>query len=318
MNLQEYRQLLAEKEELQRLLAELPADREIERIGLESRKQDIEAALATQTLPSREPIYARLTFRGKPIVGSHGIFAEFGANAVNAFAKAVSSIGASMDRPLGTRGQLPKQDEFRLLITGTALGSFGFRLEEAAQEDLTLFPLQPVLESAIEQTQAIMRATLGSDDELTDALADADSRALDALRKFLDEMANNEAVCSLEFKGDIFRFADVEQLRRSSNRLQQDNIHESEETLIGLFLGVLPNRRTFEFQVTDTQEIITGKVSNKIEDPTQINHILEQSVSISVHTRSVGEGKPRFALLSYSATGSPEETNDHDHGGGRE
>ena len=52
MNLQQYRQLQAERGTLEKLLADLPADRVIERIGLEARKQEINAALAAQPAPA--------------------------------------------------------------------------------------------------------------------------------------------------------------------------------------------------------------------------------------------------------------------------
>ena len=79
MNIQEYHQLQADRATLEILLDQLPASSVIERIGLEARKREIENALASQAAPTREPIRTRLTFSGKPIVGSHGMFAEFGA-----------------------------------------------------------------------------------------------------------------------------------------------------------------------------------------------------------------------------------------------
>ena len=300
MNLQQYRQLQAERGTLEKLLADLPADRVIERIGLEARKQEINAALAAQPAPAREPVRAKLTFRGKPIVGSHGIFAEFGALVVGAFSDAVTAMGASQSGALGARGVLPGRDEYRLLITGTAPGSFGFQFEEATVENLTLFPRESPVEPAIQQAKVIMEASLGTDDELTEALSETDPRALDALRKFLDAMVKNEAVCALEFKGDVFRFADVEQVRRSLGRLGQENIHESEETLVGSFLGVLPHRRTFEFQIAETGEVIAGKVGRNVADAATINQVRERPATIQVHTRRVGEGRPRYVLLGYS------------------
>jgi hypothetical protein len=315
MTLQEYRQLQAERSALERLLEELPEGREIERLGFDARKHEIEEALATQPVPSRDPVRARLTFRGKPIVGSHGIFAEFGALVVGAFSDAVAALGASQSCTLGARGVLPSHDEYRLLITGTAPGSFGFQFEEATVEDLSLFPKESPVEPAIDQAKAIMRATLGTDDELTDALAETDPRALDAIRRFLDAMSKNEAVCALEFKGDVFRFADVEQVRRSMARLEQDNIHESDETLVGAFLGVLPHRRTFEFRLGQSTDIISGKVGRALADPAAINHVLDQFVTVEVHSRRVGDGRPRYVLLGYHTdTSLPGPTGDGPHG----
>jgi hypothetical protein len=298
MNIQERHQLLAEKTSLERMLASLPESSVIDRMSLEARKAAVEQTLAAEPVPAREPVRARLTFRGKPIVGSHGMFAEFGAQAINAFADAVAAIGASQTTALGTRGALPNRDEYRLLITGTALGSFGFELEESPQYR-PLFPEMFGVDHAIGQTLKIMEASLATDDELTEAIAEADPRAVEALRGFLQTLAEQEAVCTLEFKKEVFRFSDVGQVRRSENRLRQDNIHEEDKSLSGRFLGVLPHRRTFEFKLTDSQEIIVGKVGTDILDAGRINQILEQDINIQVHTKCAGTGKPKYTLLGY-------------------
>lgn len=305
MNIQERHQLLAEKTSLERMLAGLPESSVIDRMSLEARKAKVEKELAAVPFPSREPVRVRLTFRGKPIIGSHGMFAEFGAKAINAFADAVAAIGASQTTALGTRGALPNREEYQLLITGTAVGSFGFELEEAPKDEM-LFPEMSLVDHAIEQTRKIMEASLGSDDELTEAIADVDPRAVEALRGFLVTLADQEAVCALEFKEDVFRFADVGQVRRSEGRLRQDNIHEEEKSLSGHFLGVLPHRRTFEFEVAETQEIIAGKVGPDIEDADSINHILRRPLTIQVYTKRAGTGRPRYTLLSYKQTKTTE------------
>ncbi len=298
MNIQERHQLLAEKTSLERMLATLPESSVIDRLSLEARKDEVEKALNAAPVPAREPARARLTFRGKPIVGSHGIFAEFAAKAINSFTAAVAALGASQTTVLGTRGALPNREEYQLMITGTALGSFGFELEEAPKDE-QLFPEQSLVDHAIEQTRRIMEASLGTDDELTEAITDADPRAVEALRGFLQTLADQEAVCALEFKEEVFRFADVGQVRRSEGRLNQDNIHEEDKSLSGLFLGVLPKRRTFEFQMADTQELITGKVGPGIEDAGSINNVLRRPLTIQVRTKRAGTGRPKYTLLSY-------------------
>jgi hypothetical protein len=293
MNIQEYRQLQAERGALAGLINALPVSRVIERLGLESRKAEIEAELASRVVPPPEPARVRLTFRGKPIVGSHGIFAEFGAAVVTAFADAVAAIGASQVTQLGARGAIPNRDAYRLLITGTALGSFGFELEEPP----SVFSEPSPVAAAIEQAKAIMRASLASDDDLADAVSDADPRALEALRTFLKAMADQDAVCTLDFRGEVFRFADVGQVRRSWDRLGQDNIHEDTRRIEGAFQGVLPKRRTFEFADAESQEIIAGKVGAGIPDASAINRVLDQPTTIEVQVTRVGSGSPRYVLL---------------------
>lgn len=298
--------MLAEKTSLERMLASLPESSVIDRMSLEARKAEVEEALAAAPTPARQPVHARLTFRGKPIVGSYGMFAEFGAKAISTFTDAVAAIGASQITALGTRGALPNREEYQLLITGTAVGSFGFELEEAPSGE-TLFPEMSSVDHAIEQTLRIMEASIGTDDELTEAIADADPRAVEALRAFLQTLADQEAICALEFKEEGFRFADVGQVRRSEGRLRQDNIHGEDKRLSGQFLGVLPHRRTFEFQVSESDEIITGKAGKDIEDAAAINDILERSLTIQVHAKRAGSGRPKYTLLSYEQP----ETSEH-------
>ena len=300
MNIQEYHQLLAERKTLERLIDQLPTSSVIDRLSLESRKQEVEEAIAAQPTPMREPAHVRLTFQGKPVVESYGVFVEFGAAVVNRFADAVTAIGSSQNIALGARGPIPKSEDYRLLITGTAIGSFGFELEEASTDTKgMLFPEMSLVESAIEQVKMIMEASLSSDDKLTDAISETNPRALDAIRAFLKTMADQDAICAIEFKGETFRFADVGQVRKSEERLSKDNIHEADQDIMGHFQGVLPKRRTFEFLVADTKEVISGKVGPSIEDVSEINHILEKPLKIQVHTKRVGEGKPRYVLMSY-------------------
>ena len=300
MKIQEYRQSQAERTTLENMLKRLPASSVIERKSLELRKKKVEERIALQETFSMQPTQIRLTFRGKPIVGTHGIFADFGAIAVNAFANAVATIGASQNTMLGSRGRLPKSEDYRFLITNIVQGSFGFELEEAPRSDF--FPELSPLKSAIEQTMLILEATVGTDEGLTEAVSDADPRALAALRAFLKKMADQEAVCTLEFKDNVFRFSDVGQVRQSARRLSQDNIHEEVLDISGYFQGVLPTRRTFEFLNEDTGEVISGKIDFAVEDADAINNILNRSTNISVRSRRVGTARGRYFLLSYEET----------------
>jgi len=63
-----------------------------------------------------------------------------------------------------------------------------------------LFPEMSLVGHAIDQTRRIMEALLGSDDELTEAIADVDPRAVEALCEFLQTLADQEAVCALSSK----------------------------------------------------------------------------------------------------------------------
>ena len=309
MNTQDVRFLRAEQATLESLIKQLPASSVIERQGLEFRKRKVEEALAVPEAPDRQPAQLRLTFRGRPIAGSHGMFADFGAAAVAAFTDAVAAIGVSRNTSIGSRERLPNRESYRLLITDTASGSFGFELQEAPQDHafdedhgLDLFHDPSAVESAVDLTVSLLEATVDTDEKLTEAIADTHPRALKALRAFLKQMVDHEAVCAVEFKDHVFRFADVGQVRQSEIRLGQDNLFEEELNLSGRFRGALPARREFEFLSGESGEVISGKIDTSIKDADAINEILDRPVRIRVHARRVGSARARYVLLDYDHT----------------
>ena len=83
-------------------------------------------------------------------------------------------------------------------------------------------------------------------------------------------------------------------------RLSKDNIHEEDQEIIGAFQGVLPKGRTFEFVVDESEEVISGKVGLEIEDANEINSVLHRKMIIKLHTKRIGQGKPRYTLVQYA------------------
>jgi hypothetical protein len=297
MNRQNYQLILAERSQLRQMLERIPEDDVIDRISIQARLRDADALVAESAAFGREPARVRLTFRGQPVVGSYGIFADFGTAAVSKFIDAVASVAASLNAPLAATGPIPNRVQNQLLITSTATGSFGFELEEYVGEQMPLVEELTPVALALLQTQALLQGTLGTDDELADTAADSDPRALNSVRMFLDTLVGAEATCAIEYGEHSFRFNDVGQVRRSLERLSQDNLREEEQHLHGEFQGVLPKRRTFEFAISGQTDIIIGKVSSAIPDASILNDLLHQSVRIKVMTTRVGNGRPRYVLL---------------------
>lgn len=295
MNNEDRQHLLAERTFLQRLLAKTPATARLTRMSDEARLRKVEAQLAALPADERTPARARLTFDGVPVIRSHGIFADFGMKAVSSFTEAVASVAASLSAPLAAMGPIPNRDQNQLLITSTAVGSFGFELEEYRAEQLALEEASPVA-TALERTQALLQSTLGNDDDLADIASETDPRALDKVRTFLKVLADNSAVCALQYGGSGVRFTDVGQVSRSLARLAADNLHESEEQLRGEFVGVLPNSRSFEFRLASDGQIIRGKVSPRVQNVDTINDHLHSAVQIYVTRTQVGNGRPRYLL----------------------
>jgi len=297
MNHEDRQHLLAERSFLLRMLAKTPEKASLTRMSDQARLRKVEARLAELPAQCKAPSRARLTFDGAPVVGSHGIFVEFGTKAMNSFAEAVASVAASLSAPLAAVGPIPNRDQNQLLITDTASGSFGFELEEHHSNRLELDDESPVA-MALDRTQTLLSSTLGDDDELADIASETDPRALEKVRAFLKVLADNNAICTLQYGGRSVRFTDVGQVIRSLARLAADNLHESEDQLEGKFLGVLPNSRSFEFKLASDEQIIRGKISPRLRNIESLNEHLHQRVQIDVARTQVGNGQPRYLLIS--------------------
>lgn len=290
-------QLLGERTALQRMIESTPVDDVLDRGSLTARLEEIEYKLSEAKINESEPARARITFNGRPVIGGYGMFADFGTKIIGAFNEAVTSVAASLSGGLAAKGPIPNREQNQLLITNTALGSFGFDLEEyrAGQSSIDE---KSALDLAIERTQSLLQGSIEADDELlADAASELDQRALDKVRTFISTLAENEAVCALQYRNQIFRFSDVGQVRRSLERIGRDNLREEEQFLNGEFQGVLPRRRTFEFKIAGTDQVIVGKVAPIIEDVDLINKHLHQQVEIRAMVTRVGDGRPRYLLL---------------------
>jgi len=298
MTREELNALFRERAALQRMLADTPDDELIERRSLGSRIAAIEMELGDATPDTTRAARARLTFRGKPVIGSYGIFAEFGAYATKAFTDAVALIAASFETELSATGPIPNRGQNQLLITSTATGSFGFELEEYRDDLLPFEEESPVAQALFRVQELFESAATGTDDDLTDAASGQDARALSTIRDFLKKLADNEAVCALDFGGRKIGFHDVGTVRRSLERLQQDNVHETARCLRGSFLGVLPRRRTFEFELEESKEVLSGKIAAHYGDASTINRHLGETIEVELVETRLGSGRPRFVLAN--------------------
>lgn len=305
MNYEYYLAVASEIKELESLLAEIPEENVIERLGLKSRLEEARNGIASVS----EEFFinkARLTFRGTPVSGSHGIVADFGAKAAGIFAEAVATIAASLDDNLRYMGPIPNRHNNKLLITGTTIGSFGFEFELPNPDREELFSERSKAEDALQKVQELFQlAADGTDDEVAELVDEIHPRAVKKVAEFLEYLHAQEAWCGIEFKNKFFRFRDIDQLICSSARLEEDNIVEKEEKYRGEFQGVLPTGRTFEFNVVDESNIIKGKVGIDIKDADILNReYLHQPVEVEFNVIQFGQGRPRYTLKSLGKISS--------------
>jgi len=299
MDHDEYVSYTSEIKELEAILSAIPKENVIERLSFEGRLATARRAIAGVT-EINQINKAKLMFRGRPVFGTHGIVADFATHAGSAFSDVVSAVAAGLSEGLRYMGPIPDKQKNQLLITGTAIGSFGFEFELPQPEPDVLFSEPSKAENALKKIQDLFRlASEGSDDEVAELVDEIHPRAVKKTADFLNYLSQQEAWCGLEFKNRFFKFQDIDQLRSSAKRLQEDNIHETDETYSGEFQGVLPSSRTFEFKLSDQKGIIRGKVGAEIEDADVLNrNFLHKPVEVKLHVIQVGQGRPRFSLAS--------------------
>ncbi|ESZ27271.1 hypothetical protein [Mesorhizobium sp. L2C084A000] len=288
--------LASEVAELEAVLSRIPETSVIERFGFEQRLKTARAALG-QAQDTIEPERTQLTFRGLPVKGSQGIYAEFGSKAAVAFTAAFTAILAGMKDRLNYMGPIPDKARNQLLITGTAVGSFGFEFQLPSLNP-DFFSESGGAEEALERLLGLLEVSAeGTDDDVAELVAEVHPRAVRKVASFLEYLSRNQAWCGLEFKQNVFKYRNVEQLRRSRDRLSEGNIRETHEEFVGELQGVLPKGRTFEFSVSGADQILRGKVGIGIEDPDILNREwLHKPVRVSLNVVQVGKSRPSYIL----------------------
>jgi hypothetical protein len=186
-----------------------------------------------------------------------------------------------------------------LLITGTAIGSFGFEFGLPPKKN-NFFQGSDSSENTLKKIENLFRlAAEGSDDDIAEQVDEMQHRTVAKVHEFLNFMVQQEAWCGLEFGETFFRFTDLGQIKKAESRLSDNNIKESNESCQGEFQGILPKNRTFEFKLTSQDKVIRGKIDHTIVDPDILNrNWLHHSVTTKFHVMKIGQGHPRYTLLS--------------------
>lgn len=294
-----YKNLSSEAQNLKHLLSEIPEENVIDRLGLTNRLNSVESELESIN-PYHINKTAKLTFRGNPVIGSEAISANFAAKATKLFSDAVSAVSAGLSGALQRTGRIPDSSANQLMITGTAIGSFGFEFELPRADHFDLCPEQSIVEKAIDDIRQIFEVSAnGTDDCLNELIGEVHPRAVTRIHDFLTFLSEQEAKCGLEFNDKFFKFYDDKQLQNAISRLDNDNIHTDEVTYQGSFRGALPETRSFEFRTENDNELIKGKIAKDILNPEIINiNWLLKPVIAKFHVLTIGNSKPKYVLES--------------------
>ncbi len=298
---QEYVYVASEAQELKKLLDLVPAERVLERMGLERRLGELRRELDAVHVPALAR-QLKLTFRGRPVVGSSGVFSDFASEATGRLSEAVRAVAAGLKDSLKYMGPIPGAAETNLLLTGVARGSFGFVfdvLKDASEPEAGMFDGLNKTELAVEKLRELMEvaATGADDDDLAAIIEEVHPRAVRKVKEFLDALSERDALCAYEFNGRSFRFTNLDQLRRGRDRLAEDNIREDEVHYVGEIQGVLPKSRTIEFKIASKPDVIRAKIGLDIEDPDLLNRdYLHRPATAVFHVTQVGQGRPRYLI----------------------
>lgn len=293
---------------LRALIAELPEQSFLERIGLQSRLAEVDEEIARlRTVPQPRPF--PVTFRGAPVDGTRAIDAGFAAVALKGLIDAIDVVAASLTLPdLKATGPVPGAGTRGLRIVDTAVGSFGFELElpaiPGAQPVLALGPPEDAAApedayaAAIVTTMTLLeKAAAQDDDAMSDLIADVHPRAAAKIKVFAEILASYDAGFAAEFDSRTVRLASGEDALRVVTALRGEDIHVDEEEHVGALLGVLPESRQFECRLAGGR-VVRGKVDRAVS-PIQDFKAAWENKNVTLRFRVVTvRSRARYVLLS--------------------
>ena len=312
MNSMQYNEIQSEIDELNILLELIPEERVIDRESIIARIKKLNSKICNVT---QEQLIKKLflTFKGLPVVGTSAINANFAVKALDKFCEAIhtTSAGENEDKELKYKGPIPGKHNNEMMITGIALGSFGFELElphpinksqENESEQNDWFPPEAKTVLAITRIQEVFESAVKeNDEEMSFVLNEMNRRAIKKLYDFTNYLSENGAYCNINLnKEKVFSFNSLEDLEKTNAKLNPNNIDESTITFIGYLEGELPKSRNFEFRIESDSTIIRGKISDEIENPKELNIYLEKRAQIVLSRIQIGQSRPKYTLMRLS------------------
>lgn len=254
--------LQADLAQVRALLSQAPPDEDpIEHVQFTHRVRELEDRLAVIPIAMEAaPAAVALFFGGRPVVGSQGIKANFGAKAVGHFQKLVSQrFAADQQGPLASRGRVPLAEDTQLLVTDVVRGSFGFVLEAAADRAEAQTSLKVVID---EVADALSRVAAVDDALFEEASAIIDDRQLGTLREFF-KLLDDEGASLRLVEGERDYELDRTAVSRARNRVEGLTIEDRTEERVGQIVGWTEFSQRFELRLHEGSAVIVGLVARE-------------------------------------------------------
>jgi hypothetical protein len=245
----EVEQVAAELAAIESLIVNLAPDDYAGLLGLEHKRDALQARLEELQTVERHTASVALYFGGKPVLGGLGIEADFGASIVSTFQELVSKVWAIQGGMLASRGPVRDQGGATLHITDVVHGSFGFLLEEIDERGEPMFtsPLKVATDTA-----SALLESFGSEDEqaFAAAIEDISPRVFVSVKDFFRSMHRGDAIARVVSDAAEI-IMDARSVERAYGRVESTDVVEDEIRREGELLGVIPVGRRFEFRAAD-------------------------------------------------------------------
>ena len=253
--------------------------------SLESRRTELREEMqriGDERIPQQE---IAVIFDGRP-VHDHTVDANFLSTMLRDLQRVVQNIVASAAGATGRAGPIAQaiRERSTLRFAGSFAGSFGMRLETAAQE----FDLDDA--GSVAQTLDSLVRLIDTNEEtpaLLEAVAPLNARARASYMTLLDhlrESGGEMQVMWTSTRGPRRARLSAERAERVLSKLRQVDEIESLRSYRGVLDGAIKTRGIFEFRTTDDR-LIAGAVAPDVIP--QLRDFFDQSCEALITTREV-------------------------------
>lgn len=210
----------------------------------------------------------QLLFSGGAVIGSQGIKSNFVSKTVTPFQEMVKTQAALVRfGKVGTRGQTKKGATTDLYLTALPVGSFGIELSQLQSNDL--FDSLDV-SKAIKEVMVLIGNSASDDPTFETAIEKIPKRNLKNLKKFLQEIAEENSVLKME-SGELGIELSKEKVNEAYQRVAATNDEENEIIVNGIFRGLLLDSGKFEIQDEEGKRI-SGFISEDLDEEQLIEY----------------------------------------------
>lgn len=248
-------------------LLEMVLDHPLMSEGLIERMNLLKQELESLPKESFEP-KVQLLFSGNAVIGSQGIKSTFVSKTIIPFQEMVKTqVALVRFGRVGKRGQAKKGANTDLYLTALPVGSFGVELSQLQTSDL--FDSMDV-SNAMKEVMTLIVNCSTDDETFENAIEKTPKRNLTNLKKFLQEIVEENSVLKIE-SGELGVELAKEKIVEAFQRVSSTVDEENEVVINGIFRGLLLDSGKFEIQDEDGKKL-SGFISEELGEEQLIDY----------------------------------------------